>query len=514
MFLRLYASLLLSMVVASLISWGFYHWQYDKRETQHIHDVLSGSFHLIAQGIERHSGKKRQQWQQVAQRLLGSAITIEELSDIEPGFHVESEDDNPNKILVYRGERIQLRSEIESINEQHYRLMASLLNNELGRLQKQAKKSKQSTDDLVKKLNGYYQADIQLVPLKDTVLDAQQMSRLKRFDIVVNDDANTNATSVYKRLNKSKQVLTIGPIEQFVAIPNSVVMVIVLLAIFFTGSTSYWLIKKLERRIASVEKGVSDFSKDPVHLTLQENNEDAIGSLAHSVNGMSQRIHQLLSDQKQLLQAISHEIRTPVSRLKFRTEMLSEQNLNEAGEKAVAGLKNDANEINDLVSEVVRFNQGSTQIHITEFSVLPLIQSILEKLSIDYGQVDVDYKEHDEILVKQDETLLGRVLQNLIQNACKYGNNQVAIKVETLGKFVRFTIEDNGPGIEAKDRQSIFSPFTRIESSRNKQTGGMGLGLAIVHNICESLSYYIAISDSPLGGAQFLLTIPVEHKEK
>lgn len=514
MFLRLYASLLLSMVAASLISYGFYHWQYEKRETQHIHDVLSGSFQLIAQGIERHTGKKRQQWQQVAQRLLGSPIEIQALSEMELGFHVENSEESDTKVLLYRGEDIQLRSEIETINEQHYRLIASLLNNELGLLQKQAKKSKQNIEEIVEKLNSYYQADIKLVPLNDTVLDAQQMSRIKRFDIVVNDDANTNSTSVYKRLNKSQQVLTVGPIDHFIAIPNVVVMVIVLLAIFFTGSTSYWLIKQLERRIASVEKGVSDFSKDPVHLTLQENNEDAIGTLAHSVNGMSQRIHQLLSDQKQLLQAISHEIRTPVSRLKFRTEMLAEQNLNEAGEKAIAGLKNDANEINDLVSEVVRFNQGSTQVHISEFSITPLIEGILEKLSIDYGQVEVTYTEHDEVLVKQDETLLARVLQNLIQNACKYGNNKVAIKVETLGKFVRFIIEDNGPGISAEDRQSIFSPFTRLEGSRNKQTGGMGLGLAIVHNICESLSYYIAISDSNLGGAQFLLTIPIEHKEK
>jgi two-component system sensor histidine kinase RstB len=505
MFLRIYVSLLVSSALAAALCYGLYQWQYQYRLHQHYHQVFNGSMHMIARGLVRHEGDRRERWKQVVEKLIGAEINVRQSDQIQletPEVEIEHLEAEVG-LLTYDDGLLAFTIEVEEITEQHYRLMAILLNNELGRVPERQRQ------DLINELNPYFVSNIYLRQLDTIELDRQQLSRLKRFDVVVSGtQLSSDFTRVYSRLPKSRQVIEIGPISSFSATTASVLGGMLLLSIMITGAVAYILVKRLEQRLSSIEKEVSNFAMDPVHIDLNDRQQDAIGHLATSVNGMSQRIHQVVSDQKQMLQAISHELRTPISRLKFRLETLSEDQLSDRGKQSIKGIRSDINEMDDLITEAVSFNKGTSQPFSQKLNIVSVINELIEKLKVEYSDIRIELVAPSELTVVQDKNLLRRTLLNLIQNACKYGDGQVRITLRELAQHVSVLVEDNGQGIPQEKRQSVFSPFTRIETSRNKRTGGIGLGLAVVKNICEVLNFRILISDSALGGVCFDLTVP------
>jgi two-component system sensor histidine kinase RstB len=508
MFIRIYVTLLLSSIFAAIVCYGFYQWQHDYRLQQHTHALFNGNMALIADGINRHTGTRQKKWIEVAQKLIAADISVQRtITDKNINQPLKSEILASGALrLTYQSENIQLTTVIKEISEQHYRLMAILLSNELGRV---ASSDWQQT--LQQNLTQQFKLPLSIVDLSHVELDAQQISRLKRFDIVVAEkNLGRPSKLVFSRLPKSDQVLRIGPIKDFEKANVTAIIFILILAILITGTVAYILVRQLERRLSSIKKGVSRFSANPVHLTLQDKHQDAIGQLAESVNGMSLQIHQLLSDQKQILRAISHELRTPLSRLKFRLEILSGEILTESASSNLQGIRNDIIEMDTLITEAVSFNQGTYQLQPALFKLEDIINEIINKLKIEHQMVEVtlEIDQHSEVI--QDKTLTTRLLQNLIQNAFKYGQGKVSVRLVNLPENICIYIDDNGPGIPTSRRQSVFSPFTRLDTSRNKQTGGLGLGLAIVKNICEVSSFEIHLSDSEFGGASFELFIPTK----
>ena len=504
MFLRIYVSLLLSSAFAAALCYGFYQWQYQHRLQQHHNVVFSGSAHLIAQGLNRHKGERRTRWLGVVQKLLGAKITVylPQTVNPSPAIRIEGMDEKSAQ-LHYEVGNLGYSFKVTDVGEQHFRLMAILLSNELGRVKAEGRKSR------LEELSEFFIPELSIVPIDTLKLDGQQLSRVKRFDVVVSEShVGSSYTEIYSRLPNSDVVLKVGPIENFTAATVSVMAVIILLGILITGAVGYMLVRRLEQRLSSIEQGISDFARDPVHLSLEDQRTDAIGQLADSVNGMSQRIHHLVSDQKQMLQAISHELRTPISRLKFRLEIMEGSELTATAEKALQGVRSDISEMDNLITEAVSFNKGASQIHPKRFSILDVVKEVIANMEVEYGNVTFDVSDDQDSQVVQDKTLTRRVLLNLIQNACKYGNGMVKIQVVNLSQHVNVYVQDNGSGIDIDRRQSVFSPFTRLEVSRNKETGGIGLGLAVVKNICEILGYRVLIKDSELGGASFELSIP------
>jgi len=111
--------------------------------------------------------------------------------------------------------------------------------------------------------------------------------------------------------------------------------------------------------------------------------------------------------------------------------------------------------------------------------------------------------------INQDKLQTRRILQNIMQNACKYGRNKIRITIKEGAAELQVNIEDNGLGISDQNKASVFSPFTRLDTSRNKKTGGLGLGLAIVKNNCELARFHFLLKDSDMGGVNFEIHIPL-----
>jgi len=501
MFVRMYAGLTLAILIALLSSFALYHWQQQWRLQQQFEQVFAGSLQLILQAVNRHQGDKQARWLAIAEQLMGADLNIHDNPGQATGYFAVSEASSGYALEACDIEYC-IALNVLSIREQHMRVGASLLINELGR------KPAAFYDQELELLQQHFSVPLALQPLDDLPIEAQYISRLKRSDIVVQHVGQVElGMLIYALIPGQKQVLVIGPIIDAQAIPAVLVLVVVVLTLILVGGTGYAFIKRLESRINTIDSGVSRFAEHAHALQLADQNRDAVGRLSFNVSSMSARIHQLLQAQQHLIRAVGHELRTPLSRSQFRLQTLQEVSGSNA-EAAITGLKKDLQDITNLIEEVLAFDRGELDLSRQDMALLPLLNELVSVTRLDFPncRIDLDARGGDALWYGSS-IAIQRICHNLLQNACKYGAGIVRITVYRESSNIFLLFEDNGPGIDEKQRPEVFMPFARLEQSRNKETGGLGLGLAIVENLCQQMDIAITLTDSALGGACFSLAL-------
>jgi signal transduction histidine kinase len=231
----------------------------------------------------------------------------------------------------------------------------------------------------------------------------------------------------------------------------------------------------------------------------------AISDLTEQFHIMAQRVANLMTDQKQLVNAVSHELRTPLARLKFALAMLQSSQ-----PEQVSGMQQDVQEIESLIDEMLsyaRLEIAGEQFSREKFDLSELMQAQLDKLQ-GLSSKEITTSIESGIKVNANAHYLARVIQNLLQNADKYGASQIDVSLTEVEQQVIIVVEDDGEGIAEDQYESVFMPFVRLEKSRNKHLGGYGLGLAIVKKIVSWHKGQCVVAKSKLGGASFVITLP------
>lgn len=224
--------------------------------------------------------------------------------------------------------------------------------------------------------------------------------------------------------------------------------------------------------------------------------------LARSVHAMQERVAALLQERSFLIGAISHDLKTYLTRLRLRAEAWPEP---EGRERMAA----DIDAMTDLIETSLAFARGTTVSQIRGRVDLADLAAVEAAERSALGQpVALAGEEVAEANVPGDAVALRRVVANLVDNAVKFGRGRVEIAVDAGAKTCSLRVEDDGPGVGTVEAAAIFSPFYRTEGSRNRRTGGSGLGLAIARQIAEAHGGTIAVSAGRLGGACFTLTLP------
>lgn len=267
-----------------------------------------------------------------------------------------------------------------------------------------------------------------------------------------------------------------------------------LISLDFKRKTFESITRQIARGRSGLPKGIPDSSG-----TLKE--------LAYSFDSMSSHIQRLLKVQREMINAISHELRTPIARLRFGLEVMKDE-VNEDVAKTIEALEGDVEELNTLVDEVLTYGKleaGSLALNFKELAISELVGDILQHnhLLLQHLKVEVNINETD--LVLADEHHLSRALQNLILNAAKYAAGKIVISFTYDEERWQLDIEDDGPGIAFEDRDKVFIPFQRLDNSRTRASGGYGLGLAIVQRIAFWHGGAVLIDASESGGAKFSL---------
>lgn len=208
-------------------------------------------------------------------------------------------------------------------------------------------------------------------------------------------------------------------------------------------------------------------------------------------NDMQERLKRLISDRRQMLAAVSHDLRTPITLLRLRTEFVENEM---EREKMLATLT----EMEEMVESILRFvRDDADHEEVQSVDLVALINAVCDDISDIGGKAIFDGP--DRLIYRCRPNSLKRALSNLVDNAVKFGGSAL-VRLNEAGRNIEVVIEDNGPGIAESELGAIFDPFYRIESSRSRDTGGVGLGLSVARSIIDAHGGRILIENRPEGG--------------
>ncbi|WP_434778136.1 ATP-binding protein [Neisseria sp. Ec49-e6-T10] len=275
-----------------------------------------------------------------------------------------------------------------------------------------------------------------------------------------------------------------------------VTLVVLLLAVFVLSFIAVrWLTRPLHELSNAAEALGNNINQPP----LPEKGPTEIKQAAHAFNVMQQRLKHFIQDRTHIFAAMSHDLKTPITRLRLRAEMLEDDSLRQRFEQ-------DLKEMEQMVSQTLDFMKGlDTQEKKQPINMMALLES-LQTDYIDSGK-NVYLTGHSTQPFVGFASLLKRCLVNLIDNAVFYGKQASIIIEDTQDKFI-IRIQDNGSGIAQEEQDKVFEPFYRSEHSRNRQTGGTGLGLTIARNIIHTHGGEIILNNLKKGGLEVTLILP------
>lgn len=346
----------------------------------------------------------------------------------------------------------------------------------------------------------------QIIARHDLILPQEQQQQLHTNHYLYLYDSQQRIIW-YIALN-NEELVQVGPIGVVTPAASSVWPYLLLLIIVGIPVGLWSLLlwrdfSKLRQACEAVE-GLQDFQ-------LTSTSKSFFLPITDTLKVMQRRISFLLSAQQELTSSVSHEFRTPLARLKFGIAMVQDQVLDDKSEHYLANMSTDINELEALVSEMLEYARLDSQqpaLQPSECDLVKLVQTSINKLNYD-SRINLTAYLPDKLIYRCDAHFMARVFQNLIGNALKYTACNVIVSLKTEQHKVFFIIEDDGCGIALNQRENVFKPFTRLDKSRDKKTGGFGLGLAIVSKIISWHQGECWVEHASLGGAKFVVSLPL-----
>ncbi len=266
-----------------------------------------------------------------------------------------------------------------------------------------------------------------------------------------------------------------------------------------------WAVRQLLIPVKTLAAAAERLGRDVANApALPETGPSEIVTAAIAFNTMASRIRRFVEDRTFLLTAIGHDLRTPITRLKLRAEYMEDD---EQRLKMLA----DLDEMESMVAATLAFGRDITATEpVTRIDLASLLRTILDEAgdgAPDHAEA-LAYAGPDHLPINARPLSLKRALTNLVGNALKYGDAARITLSQKPPQTVHIDIDDNGPGIPAGDAETVFEPFRRLESSRNRETGGSGLGLSIARNIIRAHGGDILLQNLPGGGLRARVTLP------
>jgi two-component system osmolarity sensor histidine kinase EnvZ len=253
------------------------------------------------------------------------------------------------------------------------------------------------------------------------------------------------------------------------------------------------------RSIATLAQVAEDFGKG-INTPFKPYGSSEVRKAGLAFIKMKERIQKQISERTQMLAGVSHDLRTPLTRMRLQLAMLPDNPDNKE-------FIEDISEMEKMLDGYLAFVSGEGSEKNSFVDMNELILSIINKFR--NTKAMIRYSTNDQVSAIQGrEQALKRAITNIISNAFNYGKT-IAVALESNNSKLEITVDDDGPGIPADKREDVFKAFYRIDESRNKETGGVGLGLSIARDIITSHGGKIELSDSELGGLRVLISIPL-----
>ena len=530
-FVRIYGGLLLVISMVALCTYLLIQVVNDYRAAEYREAMATGFFRLVAVGVERQPvGALRDAWLEEASTLMDAKIVLvnakaaefdsTELTTLQEGHAVVRLNLQQNYADIYSQvsakEALYLKARMSKVSEQQAKAMAIFLLDDLEHYQGQE-------PERLKQLQAYFPFPLQIMPLDKSGLEPDQRARIKRKEVVLalkeGGAARNSSVRIIAPSKTAGQVLVMGPMFLFDWMPVQLLLIISALSLLVITSAAYFIIHPLEKKIKNVEGAARRIGGGDLGARAEVFGRDEVSQLAHAFNSMAEHIQRLIDSQRELTRAVSHELRTPVARIRFGMEMMADTDDVDSRFEQLGQLDGDITELNKLIDEILTYAKLEQGIPVLDFEMVDLGQ-LLQKVAKETTALGVKPKisvtlPPEVALAEAEHRYLHRVLQNLAGNAARYARSEVRLSAGIYDNCAYIAVEDDGAGIPEKDRERVFQPFTRLDDSRTRASGGYGLGLSIVSRIAFWFGGQIKVEESPvLGGAKFVMTWPIKQKNR
>ena len=303
----------------------------------------------------------------------------------------------------------------------------------------------------------------------------------------------------------------IDQIEQLVgvSVEEAVFILFVVVLLLIISLTVYWPIRQLQKQINSLVNVTQDFGAGHLETRANEQLTKPLNKLAQSFNAMASAISDTVQENQIFAQAVPHEVRTPLSRIQLATGLLRKGSASELHLELLDNIDNYIDDIDELINQVVAFSKlnaasddESDFYESIEFCafVASRIEAFAPK-----SELNIVLDIEPGIEITTNPVYLRLLLDNLIKNAISHSKNLVKISVQKKQNNIVLIVEDDGPGIPEAFYETIFFPFARLDKSRSRKTGGLGLGLAIAKSATKRMCGAIAVKNNSNGGALFIV---------
>jgi len=367
--------------------------------------------------------------------------------------------------------------------------------------------------EAMKRLQERFGLDIALMSPTDLTLSKQQKAQLKNGLIAIDNLGDEDRETFYKKMPDSEAVIFIGsiPYPWIKGFINPLMLSLLLLVVALTTFLWTWTLWK---DITRIRKAAERFGEGEHDVRVPYKKTARLAQLSQAFNNMAEQTQSSIRSHKELTSAVSHELRTPVARMRFSLDMLEESDDADDRQRYVANMNVDMNELDLLLNELLtyaRFDQGTNSLNLQALLLPEWLDKTVQDMRSLMGGVALGWERDNSSnseLAHFDPVLMSRLLSNLVQNAARYANTRVLISLTETENDHQICVDDDGMGIPEGDRERLFEAFATRDSSRNKDSEGFGLGLAIVRRIVDAHQGTVEIHDSLLGGAQFCIRWP------
>ena len=270
----------------------------------------------------------------------------------------------------------------------------------------------------------------------------------------------------------------------------------------------FFFVRPFWRDLLAVRRAAEAVGRGQFEARAHVGGHSALRELAGAFNTMTQQVASLLQSHRTLTSAVSHELRTPLARLRFSHSLAREEATPEAKDRFLARMERDIAEIDELTTELLdyaRLERGAPAIRLQSVPTEPWLEDLLADARDQAGGPQPAVQIVAEVGVDSmrcEPRYMARAVVNLLRNALKHARSTVRVSLRRENDRTVIDVDDDGTGIEAHDRERLFEPFVRLDGSRDRESGGFGLGLAIVRQVARWHGGEASITESPLGGAR------------
>jgi len=268
-------------------------------------------------------------------------------------------------------------------------------------------------------------------------------------------------------------------------------------------------------------RAIALLHKLSVDLSDKDDWRSSLKKVQHHMDKMQDENQQRLVLQRDLLHGVAHEFRSPMARIQFALDMLEDADADEQAQLQQS-MHSALTDLDALVKELLyyaRLKDATTNLANSSFYLDDVILTAIERIQPFYPRIRFDYTAAPQLILFADQNLIQRALINLLRNGGRFANTRCRIKTAILHQTIKITIEDDGMGIPPGKSERIFEPFTRLDPSRSRDSGGCGLGLAIVASIVTKHGGQITLmehqdNEDILSGACFEIELPKKNDKQ